>query len=479
LRTSSTSRDAEFLLHRPLYNRDASTDCPRGFHGGRKTTRQNILGGVCICMLFMTTSSAVEHRLREATHLVDVSADGTRLRGVSRVDLANFTTKRDDLVLAELNELSPSGRLNTPVETFLLRTTCAAHVPDLQLLDEDDALVLGVPLRLDVQKMFTLTTDLAMNSHHSDLRLLSVLGSFLLPGDVSLRSREPFLGEFQMSRVLDDASVRVGEEVNAATIDADGCFRGRDCIRDLDLAHDRAEPLVTVALDRANLLLSFDGSVNDGTNVSDLWKAKRFFVEMKLHRVRLGEANHISIFSLPTRFVSNSLETPLPRQVEINECLSLNIARNVSKPYVLRAQTSQLIDLVEGCEVATVSTRMCETNESLLECDVPEEAQSVTPSIQPSNLLNSWIYTVTKTFVDDHRDCLRFSSRMRRISSETEIPSVAACLRNHVSSASPKLINFFFTKHVYVAYTRLSSGDERHSLFATNGGTSVNEAPWV
>src|SRR5690606_17014061 len=137
-------------------------------------------------------------------------------------------------------------------------------------------------------------------------------------------------------------------EVGNAPVQGNHRLVARSRFGDLGLAEDRSKPMVAFASERAGLGFAFEGSMDDGTQVSDLRKSDRATVEAPCLRMRFGKTEKVAPLAFPTRSFGGSLEAALPSLVELDEQLSADVARHVGQPRQLGAKLGQFVDLIEG-----------------------------------------------------------------------------------------------------------------------------------
>lgn len=392
MRSSSTPRDAKFLFHGTPYFGGSSTGC-----GTVGSTAENVACSVHVGVRCVSARSALV-ALAVAALLVDHAALGARLRGVGGGHLDDERARLDAFVSEHGGEARPTCAAYTPSET----AANADHVLDAQRFENDDALALGVPLRLAVQDVVALATDFTVDAVQTRDRSRSILRSFLSTGDGSLRATEAFLGVAQVARVLDDAPIRVGQQVDTAAINSDGGLRRRHRFGDLDLANDRTKPLITVAFDSAGLRFADKWAVDDHAHWAYLREVQCLTVEAPYLRVRLGQSDYVTTAALPARGVGETPPTPLPCGVEVDEQLSRDVARYIGEPWQIGTQTSQLVRLIERRRIASIIARVSVSDDALLVREVPQEPQGITPAIEPRRLLGRRVEAVAKCFAEKH-----------------------------------------------------------------------------
>ena len=157
-------------------------------------------------------------------------------------------------------------------------STCAVpthHPRNVQVLQYNDTVTLGVSCRVLVRKVMPSSSDLAVLSHDIPLGFCLVLGSFFSTVDFSLGSSESFQRSFQVPQTGDQLSVRSACEVDDAAIDRDRGTCSWDRIWDRNFANDRCEPLVPVTNERASLGCTFEWPMDDCTDLPELGEVER------------------------------------------------------------------------------------------------------------------------------------------------------------------------------------------------------------
>lgn len=408
-RPSSTSHDAEFLPHRVPYFSEPSADCHRRFDGG-KTSLKNVFCCICVGVLFVSAAGAAEHRLRDSTSSINNTAGRTLLRRVLSWDFSNLSAKRDSFVFTQHSKTPPASTHYTSVQTaFLHAPTRSAHILNIQLLDEDDAVVIGVPLRFAMENVVALATNFSVKSSNSISSFFIVFRSSLSAGFSSLCTSESRSHLSKVVRIFYEALFRVGDQVDATSIDSDRRFNGRYRIWNIHFTHDRTEPLINVALYRANLRFTFKRTMYDSSDWSEFWKAKDAVFQPPISSPRLSTAKHVSPFSFPAGLVGKPIKMTLPGMLQLKEDMCLNITRYVGEPWKFGSNRRQLVRLIERTRMVLVAAWMCVTHETLLVCNIPKKPQGVVPFFQTGYLLGCRIDPVAKPAMNNHE---RNSSRI-------------------------------------------------------------------
>jgi hypothetical protein len=381
LRLSSTPHDAEFLFRRPPYFSETSTGRTRSFYG--RTTKQQHLRGVYVGVVNVPAVNADELGLALSARGVDCPTLSTGLRRVLSGNLDERAAIPGELVAEKINEFSPPCVADAARQIPILD-----HALDIESLDNHAAVVIGVVVREDVNEMFTLATDLSMQTRDASFRLLSVLGTLDPTGNDPLSVSETDERTLQELRVADENTVAVSGEADDATVDADGWLGARGWICHLDDTGDRTEPLVAIARDGTCLGRSLERTMRDDTNrLLDLGKMQPIAAQSPCLVVRFTQADRVTSFSFPARSVRESLKASLPSGIKLNEQLGADIAGNVRKPGEFPPDSSQLVDLIERSGIVPVVTRPRVAEDTLLIGKVPEEAQGIAPAVECHHLL--------------------------------------------------------------------------------------------
>ena len=360
--------------------------------------------------MFPVTAVDAKKDLPLAGESVNTSTSRACLGRVRGRDFSKYTPGPRELVGEKFSEQAP-----TLIEDASCKTSVRFdHVADLEILDHDGAVALGVVVTELVTEVLPLPPNLSMQVGDTKLCFLSVLGSFLPPRDGTLSAGEPLESLAVEARRGDDLSIGVSDHVRDASVDSDDRVGPEGWIRDLDLTLDRDEPLIAVSLERASLGNSFDGSVDNGHEVAKLWEADRRSIEAPSFRVRLGQAEEVSASLLPPRRHRELLEASLPRHIEFNEELGTDVAGNIGEPWQLSSKFGQLLDLVERCGVDTLAFGAGVAHLPLLKSEVPEPAKSTFPFSVPLNLSERRIDAVTERLARDHGEKYAVGLRCRQ-----------------------------------------------------------------
>lgn len=304
-------------------------------------------------MIRVVTGSAAENSLRHSTFGVDVSARAARLRAVRGWNFYELTSAPRELVLQHLSETAPSSVENTEREI----AAGLDHVFDLELLNHDDAVAIGVAVTEDVQKVFALSTYFSVDARNAEFGFGLVLRSFLASRNYALSMCETMSSCSQISWRFDDPTVGVGNYVDHTAIDCDHGIGARRGVSDLDFADNECEPLIPVPFDRAGFWFTFDATVHNGVDRTDFREVQGCSVEAPLFLVRFAESEHVTSFALPSGRTRKFLEAALPCRVQFMEKLHGNIARNVSQPWKTGAQFGQFLRLIEGRWIDAITAR--------------------------------------------------------------------------------------------------------------------------
>ena len=278
----------------------------------------------------------------------------------------------------------------------------AQHPRDVQIFQHDDTVTLGDACGLNVQEMSALPSHLAVLTRDATLGLLPVLGSFLSTSDSPLRTTQSFQRSLQVLRPGDQIALRRSRKVDNAAIDRDHRAWSRSWIWDRDLADDRGEPLISVTNERAGLWRAFKRAMDDSSDLAELGKIQRITLKTPRLRMRFTQVDDVEALALPSWSVCALLKAALPRFIQLVEKLHRHITRNVRKPRQLRSKLGQIFRLIKRGHVAALVTIFGQSEKPLLVREVPEEPQSITPTICCRNLLARWIDAIAEGFADQH-----------------------------------------------------------------------------
>jgi hypothetical protein len=361
-----------------------------------RTGEQN-LGSVEVSMVLVATRRAAEDGLRATRLSVDAAARAACLAGVSGGHLDERASRPRELVAEHLGKAGPSrvGDASSQV--------AADHARDVQLLQHDDAVALGDSCRLDVQEVVALPPHLPVDAGDACLGLLSILGSFLLAGDVSLRPREARERRFEVAWIGDHVAVGRGAEVGEATVDGEDGAVARHRLGDVHLAGDAHEPLIAVALEGARLRPSFDRPVDDRAQVAELREPNGRTVEAPYLAVRLAEGERVAALALEARGTRQLGEAALPGPVKLHQELRAHVARDVGEPWQRGAQFGELVDLVESGRVDALAPGPRVPGNPLLQGQIPEKSECALPLAKPRDLRGVGVDAESKSLHDAHR----------------------------------------------------------------------------
>jgi len=377
-------------------------------------------------MVTVSAASTNKDGLGESRLWIDDSTDRTRLRAVGCRNLDEVTPRPSELVAQHRHKLAPARVENAAVQPRLVGTSFGGHRSDVQLLDNDGTVAIGVVVRDLVQDVGALSADLAVQLGYTNLGFFSVVRSFLPTRNDSLGSGNPESHHTEKVGVFDQATIAVCHEVNAPSVERHdrGNLR-RDLL--LDLARDRNEPLVNLLDKRARLGYSFETTVLDNAHGSKLRKVEPLSIQAPNLPVRFTERSKISVLALPSRLSGDLGKTSLPCLVQLHKQLSTNVAWNLCKPRQFSSQLSQLIDLVKRCQVFSIMPRMSESDQSLLKSQVPEESQSVLPPGKRRSLFFRRIDPKSKALATnhEHKYILVYGNRQQLSHGKTRSPQAS------------------------------------------------------
>ncbi len=331
----------------------------------------------------------------------DCSTVRTGLRGVSSRHLDESTSTPGKLVSQHVGKLRPSSSSDAASETVVLE-----HALDVELLDDNRAVALGVGSRQLVQDVVALSLDLAMDATHTVQGFCPVLGSFLSSISNMLSPTKSFQCLFKVSWIPNLLSVGISKQIDHTPIDGHHRNSPRAWFGNLVFAQDAGKPLISISLNRTGLRLSLKRTVNHDLQGTDLGKAQFAAGKSPDLGMWFAKPECVSYLSLPSRPIGKLLETSLPCLVQLHEQLSTHVAGDFSEPRQLGSQPSQLVDLIESGDVLPLIARPGKPDQSLLVGQVPQEPQGVLPTIQISSLSTGRIEAKTKTLADEHGSSL-------------------------------------------------------------------------
>lgn len=354
-------------------------------------------------MFTMPTTHTRKLGLRASGSGIHDAANRARLRAVGSWNFHKRAARPSQLVPKHQDKLAPARVKYAAVQAFLVSTSLGRYRSNVQLLDHDHAVALGVVVGDLMQNVRSLSRNLAVKLGNPKSGFLLVTRSFLSSGYDSLSTSYAKPHDSQEMRISDNLSVAVRHEVYASAIEGNnGSCSGLRCLF-LDFTRDRGKPLIGLASNRASLGLSLKLSVSNDAHVAEFRKAENGVVFQLPHfRMGLTETGLITSLAFPFWSQREKGETTLPCLIQFDEKLSTNISRNIGQPRKLGAKLSQFIDLIEARDILPIASSPIKTDQSLLQGNVPQEAQSVFPSRQSEDLLLCRIDTEAKRLVENH-----------------------------------------------------------------------------
>ena len=348
-------------------------------------------------MFPVTTVYAVKD-LSLAGKSVHTSASRARLAGVGGIDFRQLTPLPGEFVPQELGQEAPAL-----VEDALGEPSVGLHhIADLELLDHDGAVALGVVVAELMAEVLSLSPHTSVKVSNANLRFLSVLRSFLSSRNTLLSASKTLEGFAIEAGRLDQLPVRIRDHVRDASVDGHDRFSLRLRGFDFDQTDDRDKPLIPVPLESTGLGRTFERTVGNSSKVSQLGKPDDVSVKSPSLRVRLAESDEISASLLPTRALTELFEAALPSLVQLDEELRANVAGNVCKPRKLFPKVSQFVDLIESRGKDALVARARQTKKPLLVCEVPQEPQGGLPLTEPLDLRGYRVDPIAERLACDH-----------------------------------------------------------------------------
>ena len=351
-------------------------------------------------MVGKVTACASKDGLRNAACSVDAPAVRARLRRISGGNFHEFAASPCHLVLQELDETTPPGLVDASSESPI----CFDHAANVQFLDDHTPVALGDGRREFVQEIITLPSDCSVQARNAEFGLLFVLRSFPSSGDDTLSMGKTDNGLLHPLRILDESAIAVGDEVDDASVERDGWQRARQWLCDFKNAGDHGEPLIPVPSDCAGLGRAFKRAVSyDAKRRAEFWEVQPTSIKTPDLRVRFTKVDRVASFALPSRLISEFLETTLPCKIKFDEELRTDVTGDIGEPREFGAKFGQLVHLVEGGEILPITSWVCKPEQALLVRQVPEEAQGIAPRIKPSDLLDRRVNAKAKCLASLHK----------------------------------------------------------------------------
>jgi putative transposase len=251
-----------------------------------------------------------------------------------------------------------------------------------------------------VQEVVALPADLPLQTSEALLSLLSVPTALLSPAEHATGVSQTMDLLLQKPPVRNEPAVGVGDEVLDTTIDPNDSRPALN-VGDLHLTDDRHKPLVNVSGDGALLRGAFDLAVENGLQSAELGEDDGVAVDVPDSRVRFAQGDVAATLLLEAGLVGDLAVAPLPGQVEFNQKLGADVARHVGQPGEFRPQPGQLVDLIEGREVAALAPWLVGAEMDLLETEVPKPAKGVFPPQETILLLRRRVNPEAEGLVGD------------------------------------------------------------------------------
>ena len=326
------------------------------------------------------------------------TASRARLAGVLGVNLPQYSSSPGELVGEELGQKPPA---------LVKYSSCEApvglhHVADLQVLNHNRAVALGVVVTELVAEVLSLPSDLAVQVSNTSLRFLPVLRSFLSSTDCLLSAGKTLESLAVEAGAFEEQTIRVCDHVGDTSVDGHDGFSLRLRGLDFDQADDRDEPLIAFPFERAGLGRAFGGTVDHGLKVSQLGEPHDRSIEPPSLWVWFAQAKGVQSLSLPPRTLAEPLEAALPSLIQLDEELRADVARNVRKPRKLGAKLGQFVDLIKRRGKDSLILRPREAHQPLLVCEVPQEPQGRLPPTEPLDLRDRRVDAIAECLACDH-----------------------------------------------------------------------------
>jgi hypothetical protein len=347
-------------------------------------------------MVQVTTARTAES-LTMARIRIDMFASKACLRAVGCWNFNKLPSTPQELVAEHLCEFAPASPSNVASEVRVLN-----HATDIEPLNHDSSVALGIVMRELMQQMFTLPSHLAMDTSNASICFLPVLGSFLSSGSNTLCPGESSESLFEMLWIRNEFAIRISKQIRDPAIKSNDWLGTFLRLNYVDLAHETCKPLVSIASNGTGLWFTFQRAMIDTPSASNLRKTQISSVESPGLWVWLAKTKNISVFALPVGRLSESFETSLPRLIEFDEKLSANIARDICQPRNFSSELSQFLDLIESCRIATLQLWPGVSHSPLFVSEIPEPTQSMLPRRQSLDLSWRWIDAKAKALVYQH-----------------------------------------------------------------------------
>lgn len=203
------------------------------------------------------------------------TAPGTRLRGVSRVDLDHFPASFLGFVGKDLHELCP-----TTIGDGFGEMAIFDHTRHIEVFHGYPVVPFDKSLRGFVRVVAASASDFLMRLAKQSLRFLAPLRAFLPAGNPPLRFGETTFGFFVAARILNSLSSGQGSEALYTHVHPDGLSGLWKRLR-LDFADHGDVPAIGFANDSRGLRLSFERAVPEDLDVSGLRESEPTVFELR------------------------------------------------------------------------------------------------------------------------------------------------------------------------------------------------------
>lgn len=315
-------------------------------HPGLESASQDIPSRVLVSVQGQTAVRA--NVLTHAKFLVYVFAATAALLACSpRIHRHHSDTGTFGLVSQDRQEAAPCGVRDCPAEPVV-----PDHSANVQAFYRDQSIATDQVQRSFMMMIAPLVSDVGMKNTDNIHGFASIRAALLLAADSALGATQGREFLLEKARVLDDLSVRSGEEVFEADVDTNSGQRARLNMHISEVAGQNDEPLVTFALERRRLDATFDGAVDLTADHADMLHAESVVVETDSVAVgwELDAIEAVPCFETRVSWSLSSLYSPEERDERLVETAHRGLGRReveARKVNVVAAQIFELCRLVD------------------------------------------------------------------------------------------------------------------------------------
>lgn len=340
---------------------------------------------------------------------MDMAADAASPAGIGGGNGNELRAVPSRLVFRHLADLrwrhvqhgavQPSFLPDVPPWLFNGSGRAGRHVADFQVLDDDEAVVLGYLRRCLVGGILAPPCQFRLEPGDGHLSLPAVPRTFRPPRQPLLQGRQipAFLvaGARQHDRLSGGERHRLGN----ARVDAHGGADIGQRSNRLNLALDRDIPAIRLATDRGRLRLPFQGTMLDPVYPPRLGQKNPLRRDLELLRIGITKAVAVSALT-ELREGSPTVEEVLERFFQIDDGLLKRVIGDIAQPGRFVLEYREFLDLVIGGQASRIAAMPFQA--PLLQAEIVDEA--VRPRRLPEQglLFGGRIQTIAVCLERDH-----------------------------------------------------------------------------